>query len=64
MKIIAVDNFDRETVDDWLVAEGIKNEEMAKVMCQALVDKYCTANDSPTFYRVVKDDYELRTFQP
>lgn len=64
MKIIGVDNFDRETKDDFLVAEGINSTEMAKVMCKALNDKYCSRNNDPIFYRVVENDYKLRTFEP
>lgn len=64
MKIIGVDNFDREIKDDFLVAENINNKEMAEVMCKALNAKYCDRDDSPIHYRVVEAGYELRIFQP
>jgi len=66
VKIIQVDNFDRETIgvsDDRLVAENIEHESLAKVMCEALNKKY-SAEFSSVFFRVVNDDYELRIFEP
>ena len=59
MKIVGVDNFDRETEADYLVAENIRNEEMANVMVKALNDKYCSSDHSPIHYVVKPDDYRL-----
>lgn len=60
MKIIRTDNYDR---DDWngnqyVVAENIKSEAQAKIMCDAL-----NAHDGQhgeNHYVVVPDDHVLR----
>jgi 20S proteasome alpha/beta subunit len=61
MKIIGSDNHARETVADSLVAENITNEEMGKVMVDALNEKYNSRlGDGPgTWYMLVKDEYRL-----
>lgn len=59
MKIVAVDNFARESVADLLVAENITNHSYAEVMAKALNDKYCIGDMSPRFYQVMDDDYRL-----
>ncbi len=58
MKIIAVDNFARETEADILVATGIVSEDYGQVMRDALQDKY-GGNDAPQYYRLVEDAYVL-----
>jgi len=64
MKIIIVDNFDRELVShpDRLVAENV-NERYAKEIAKFLNKKY-SSDYSPDFFRVVKDNYKLRKFIP
>lgn len=57
MKIISVSNFDCETYRQWIVADNIRNDAMAKTMCDALCAQ-CNTH-SPTYYRVVEDDYRL-----
>lgn len=57
MKIIACDNFARETVADRLVASNIINEQEANLMLAALLST-CTDN-TPTWYRLEPDDYKL-----
>jgi hypothetical protein len=59
MKIVATDNFGREAVGEFLIAEHIRDESYAKIMCQALNDKYCDHPNAPTHYVVKPDDYEL-----
>lgn len=59
MKIIGGDNFCRDNVADYLVAENISDGAMAKIMCDALNAKLCKGDDAPTHYRVVPDDYRL-----
>jgi hypothetical protein len=59
MKIIGVDNFNRDTVNDVLIAENIKNVALAKIMCQALNDN--GGENSSLWYRVVPDEYVLET---
>lgn len=58
MKIIESDNFGRESVADFVVAEGIKSEAYAKVMCEALQAKY-GGEHSQSFFQVQPDDYRL-----
>lgn len=58
MKIVATSNFAEETYAEYLVSENIKNEELAKVMCEALNAKFCN-NHSYTYYQVKPDDYIL-----
>lgn len=57
MKIISVSNFDFESYEQWVVAENIRNPDMAKTMCDALCAQ-CDGN-SPTYYRVVEDGHRL-----
>jgi hypothetical protein len=63
MKIIAVDNFDRETHSDVLIAENV-TECCAPIIAAALNEKLCKHDDSPTFYRAVPDDYKLYRYEP
>ena len=35
-KIVAHDNYDRDTVSEWLVCENFRNEETAIVVCKFL----------------------------
>jgi hypothetical protein len=58
-KIVGVDNFDRETVADFLVAESIQNEEMGKLMVEKLNERYCNHSNASRFYRLVTSDYRL-----
>lgn len=62
MKIIRVDNFNRESVSDSLVAENV-SEYYAKIVVKLLNEKLsgCT---SPNYYRAVEDDYKLYKFEP
>ena len=64
MKIIAVDNFNRDHVDDILIAEGIKEEEWGTCMLDALNAKFCDYDSAPYFYRLVEDNYELKKWEP
>jgi len=65
MKIISVDNLDRDNWngDEFVVAEGITNDEHARVMCEALIEKLCVRDDD-RFYRVVPDNHRLKRFEP
>lgn len=62
MKIIAVDNYDRETVSDILVCKNCDEYE-AKIMCEALNEKL-GGPSSPRFFKVVEDDYKLYKWEP
>ncbi len=57
MKIITVDNFDRETVAQTLVCDHIKSEKVGKIILEALQATY-REGDS-TWYRLVPDDHVL-----
>ena len=57
MKIITVDNYDRESVAQTLVADHITSEWAAKVMLEALQNTV-SRNDS-TWYHLVPDDHQL-----
>lgn len=73
MKIIGVDNYDREMYEDVLVCENVKNEYYANTIVDVLnygvKIKPTERKDlnfmhelnliSDTFYKVVDDDYEL-----
>lgn len=63
-KIVGKDNFDRETVSDWLAAADIPSEALAKVMCKALNQEYCADDNAPTHYVVKPSDYKLYKFEP
>lgn len=55
MKIICVDNYDRESVADRLVAENVKSLDEARIIVQALNAKR-SHND---WYALRADDYKL-----
>lgn len=62
MKIIKVDNFNRETISDVLIADNVQNS-YASVITEFLNKKY-GGNDLPDFFRAVEDDYKLYKFEP
>lgn len=57
MKIIAVDNFNREDVADRLVCEGIKYRPEGEKMLEAL--RAACNGSSTCWYQLVEDDYRL-----
>lgn len=62
MKIIQVDNFDRDSVSDVLIAENV-NETLSGHIVNFLNEKYSGEN-SPNWYKAVADDYKLYEFEP
>jgi hypothetical protein len=60
MKIIAVDNFDRETHDDKLICENA-SEFNAKLIVNLLNDKF--GENSDTFFKVVENDHKLYKYE-
>lgn len=62
MKIIGRDNFDRDTVDDVLVAENVL-EKYAEDMAQLLNEKFGPGY-SDYWFVVEKDDYKLKVWEP
>lgn len=64
MKIIGTDNFDRDNVDDFLVADHVSDTEMATIIVDALNAKFCNHDNAPTFFKSVPDEYKLHVFEP
>lgn len=62
MKIIMIDNYDRETIDDVLIAENISNF-YASCVVEALNAKY-SGDRSPYYFALVKDNHKLHKFEP
>lgn len=61
MKIIAVDNFDRESISDQLIQTDLTEKE-----AQVRVSKMNSeAGDyAPWYYKVVSDNYSLYVYSP
>lgn len=62
MKVVAVDNYARDTVSDKLIKENVSEEE-GKAICKEHNDKL---NDtgSERWYILKADNYELYKFDP
>lgn len=59
-KVIAIDNYDRETVSDKLIRDNLSEEQakrLAKDLNDEAEDKY--GDMQPYYYMVVKDDHIL-----
>lgn len=56
MKIICVDNFNRESVAEKLIAENVK-ESWGRHIVKLLNDE--EHDDSPNFFMLVEDDHKL-----
>lgn len=63
MKIIAVSNFGNELLDEFLVADNIRNSEFARYIAIALNERF-SGKDAERYYRAVEDDYKLYTYDP
>jgi len=61
MKIICVDNFNRETHDDKLVCENI-DKHYGEIVVNALNDRLSNEH-SDAYFRIVEDDYVLYKFE-
>jgi len=61
MKIICVDNFDRDYESDYLVCENVE-EYYGKEIVEFLNNKH-SGNESPYYYRLVEDEYKLYKFE-
>lgn len=62
MKIIQIDNFNRDNVSDSLIAENVPRF-FAKAIVEFLNEKY-GGPTSISFYIYRPDDYKLYTFEP
>lgn len=58
MKVILVDNYDREHISDVLHAEGLSAEEAERIADEYNVSAFAW------FAKAVPDEYELYKFQP
>lgn len=59
-KVIAVDNYDRETVSDKLIKDNLSEQQakvLAKDMNDEADDKY--GDNAPYYYMVVDNDHKL-----
>ena len=61
MKIVRVDNYDRELYNDVLVCENIRNEKFGNIMVDALNSR--EGSNSEWFYKLVEDDDKLFKFE-
>jgi hypothetical protein len=66
MKIICVDNFNREGpgYDDKLIAGSITEPTLGKSIVDFLNATYGSGEDNPYFFKLVEDDYKLQVFEP
>jgi len=62
MKIIQVDNFDRESASDVLIAENVNKTVLGPIV-NFLNDTY-SGSSSPVWYKAVTDDHKLHKFEP
>lgn len=62
-KIIGVDNFNTETVSDYLVCENIESKNYAETICQAMNAKF-SGETAPRFFKVVDQSHLLYTWSP
>lgn len=56
MKIVAVDNFARESVADILIKENVSKEEGEKIVAE---QNYGMGDNDPRYYVLKEDDYKL-----
>jgi hypothetical protein len=63
MKIVAVDNFNRDEVSDVLIAENV-HEAYAEKICEFLNSEFCNSRYSPRFFKVKPDTYKLYIWEP
>lgn len=61
MKIICVDNLNRETYDDKLVCENI-DKFYGEIVVKSLNDKL-SGEYSSSYFRLVEDDYKLYKYE-
>lgn len=64
MKIIRCDSFDRDTVDDAIVVEGLTNRREAEAMLKGLEQMAMADPHSQDWYRLVEDNYVLKRWEP
>jgi len=63
MKIIRIDNFNRDESSDDLIADNIINKEYGKNIVDFL-NSTDSGDYAPYFYKMVDDDCVLYTYEP
>lgn len=61
MKVVAVDNFDTELIDDILIKDNLTKEEADKIVKEHNDKMH---EHSARYYRAVEDNYKLYKFEP
>lgn len=61
MKIVIVDNFNRDYISEQLYAEGVSEKE-GQIMVEELNSKHGPA--SPYYYMLKPDNYKLYEWEP
>lgn len=60
MKVIIVDNYDRETVSDTLFKDNLTEEEALAIVKEENGKRFpYEDSDHPQYFKMVKDDYKL-----
>ena len=59
MKIVGKDNFNRDNVSEFVLCENVKNEYLAKKICDAL-----NLDDGDWFFVIRPDDALIYTWEP
>jgi hypothetical protein len=62
MKIIRKSNFDKESINDLLIAENV-NEFYLSIIVDALNNKF-SGIYAPNYFQAVMDDYKLYVWEP
>ena len=62
MKVIKIDNFNRDNVSDVLICENVK-KYIGEFFVKSLNEAFSSGN-SPDFFRLVPDDYKLYEWKP
>jgi len=63
MKIIMVDNFNRENISDKLIVEKVDNWWGERIV-SLLNGHHSKDPNNPDYFRLVEDDHKLYKFQP
>lgn len=58
MRIVETDNFDGDYPDESFVLRYSLHPEAAKNIAE-VINSYCSGTESPRYWKVVDDDYEL-----
>ena len=61
MKVVGIDNFDRDEVPDFLVCENV-SEHYGKLIVDML--NADGSHTSPKFFVLRQDDYKLKEWEP